>query len=178
MPSSRVRREVCGIDDVVLRLRDGDMMVSRAHFGPVAHCPSRSVLMQPEYRWVRRAWHAPYSRRPARRMISQCWVLRAGARTFLVVPLRQRETHWNDGRTSHRRAPLHPGADQTARNLRRSGRDRHRERAAVPKLTRRWSSKQRRAKSWASSPARRRIFSRCWILLPRLLRGYVMRRML
>ena len=26
---------VCGIDDVVLRLRDGDMMVSRAHFGPI-----------------------------------------------------------------------------------------------------------------------------------------------
>ena len=25
---------VCGIDDVVLRLREGDAMVSRAHFGP------------------------------------------------------------------------------------------------------------------------------------------------
>ena len=27
---------VCGIDDVVLRLRDGDMMIARAHFGPIA----------------------------------------------------------------------------------------------------------------------------------------------
>ena len=27
---------VCGIDDVVLRLRDGDLMVARAHFGPVS----------------------------------------------------------------------------------------------------------------------------------------------
>ena len=26
-----------------------------------------------------------------------------------------------------------------------------------------WSSRQRRAKFWASSPARRRIFSRCWM---------------
>ena len=27
---------VCGIDDVVLRLRDGERMVARAHFGPVS----------------------------------------------------------------------------------------------------------------------------------------------
>ena len=26
---------VCGIDDVVLRLREGDGMVARAHFGPI-----------------------------------------------------------------------------------------------------------------------------------------------
>ena len=32
---------VCGIDDVVLRLREGDSMVARAHFGPVSHCPRR-----------------------------------------------------------------------------------------------------------------------------------------
>src|SRR5262249_22108912 len=28
---------VCGIDDVVLRLREGNAMVARAHFGPVPH---------------------------------------------------------------------------------------------------------------------------------------------
>ena len=27
----------------------------------------------------------------------------------------------------------------------------------------RWSSRPRRVRSWASSPARRRIFSRCWM---------------
>ena len=32
----------------------------------------------------------------------------------------------------------------------------------------RWSSRLRRVKSWASSPALRRIFSRCWILLRRM----------
>ena len=26
---------VCGIDDVVLRLREGNTMVARAHFGPI-----------------------------------------------------------------------------------------------------------------------------------------------
>ena len=30
---------VCGIDDVVLRLREGDVMISRAHFGPDTHRP-------------------------------------------------------------------------------------------------------------------------------------------
>ena len=32
---------VCGIDDVVLRLREGDTMVSRAHFGSDTHWPRR-----------------------------------------------------------------------------------------------------------------------------------------
>ena len=32
---------VCGIDDVVLRLRDGDRMVIRAHFGPIPVGPRR-----------------------------------------------------------------------------------------------------------------------------------------
>ena len=36
---------VCGIDDVLLRLREGDNMVSRAHFGPIPRVASRSVLM-------------------------------------------------------------------------------------------------------------------------------------
>ena len=37
--------KVCGIDDVVLRLHDGNAMVSRAHFGPIPISASRSVLM-------------------------------------------------------------------------------------------------------------------------------------
>ena len=32
---------VCGIDDVVLRLREGNMMVARAHFGPIPVRPRR-----------------------------------------------------------------------------------------------------------------------------------------
>ena len=32
---------VCGIDDVVLRLREGNAMIPRAHFGPIPDCPRR-----------------------------------------------------------------------------------------------------------------------------------------
>ena len=32
---------VCGIDDVVLRLREGNTMVPRAHFGPIPIAPLR-----------------------------------------------------------------------------------------------------------------------------------------
>ena len=45
---------VCGIDDVVLRLREGNILVSRAHFGPI---PIRSrveiSIDEPQYRWMR-----------------------------------------------------------------------------------------------------------------------------
>ena len=37
--------KVCGIDDVGLRLREGDAIVSRAHFGPIPITASRLVLM-------------------------------------------------------------------------------------------------------------------------------------
>ena len=108
-----------------------------------------------------------------RRTISQCWCSIGDWRTFL-----SRSTssaggiHWNPERTSHRGASLHPGADQAAGNLRRPSGDRHRERAAVPRtqgVT--WSSKLRPVKSWASSPARRRISSRCWMSLPKAPHG-------
>ena len=33
---------VCGIDDVVLRLREGNVMVPRAHFGPIPIWPCRN----------------------------------------------------------------------------------------------------------------------------------------
>ena len=44
---------VCGIDDVVLRLREGNTMVARAHFGPI---PIRRVeisIDEPQFRWMR-----------------------------------------------------------------------------------------------------------------------------
>ena len=45
---------VCGIDDVVLRLREENIMVPRAHFGPIPYrAASRSVLMMPQFRWMR-----------------------------------------------------------------------------------------------------------------------------
>ena len=45
--------KVCGIDDVVLRLREGDMMVARAHFGPIPYRPREISIDEPQYRWMR-----------------------------------------------------------------------------------------------------------------------------
>ena len=47
--------KVCGIDDVVLRLRDGNFMVARAHIGPVPVSAGRMAINidEPQYRWIR-----------------------------------------------------------------------------------------------------------------------------
>jgi GAF domain-containing protein len=78
---------VCGIDDVVLRLRDGNAMIPRAHFGPIPIGPVRSVD-EPQVRWVREhgTLHVPDVR-------SQNDFPTMGSttdsRTILLVPLRQ-----------------------------------------------------------------------------------------
>ena len=54
---------VCGIDDVLLRLREDNVMVSRAHFGPMPIDRPRSAIDEPQnMRWMRRAWRSPHSR--------------------------------------------------------------------------------------------------------------------
>ena len=76
---------VCGIDDVVLRLRDGDMMIARAHFGPIAAVRD---IDAPEFRWVveHGTLHIPDARvQNDFPMLG----IESGARTFLLVPLRQ-----------------------------------------------------------------------------------------
>ena len=116
---------VCGIDDVLLRLREGNVMVPRAHFGPLPMAAARSVSMS--HSSVGYASMARFTfLTSARRMISRWSVPADDSRTFLSAPLRQQGgIHRNLDRTSHRGAPLHPGADQAARNLRRPGGDRH-----------------------------------------------------
>ncbi len=80
---------VCGIDDVVLRLREGNAMVARAHFGPIPMlAASRSVLMSHSFAGCASTARSTFPT-SARRMISQRWVPSASWRTFLVVPLRQ-----------------------------------------------------------------------------------------
>src|SRR5688500_7524613 len=44
---------VCGIDDVVLRLRDRDAMVPRAHFGPIPLGRAEISIDEPHFRWMR-----------------------------------------------------------------------------------------------------------------------------
>ena len=122
---------VCGIDDVVLRLHEGNAMVARAHFGPIPIGRVEMSIDEPRFRWMREhgTLHIPDRREqnliPTLGSVSD-W------RTLLAVPLRQQGEFigWT-GRTSHRGATFHPGADQAGRNLCRPGGHRHRERAAV-----------------------------------------------
>ena len=44
---------VCGIDDVVLRLHEGNAMVPRAHFGPIPIGRVEISIDEPQYRWMR-----------------------------------------------------------------------------------------------------------------------------
>jgi GAF domain-containing protein len=78
---------VCGIDDVHLRLHSGNMMVLRAHFGPIPHGPGEIVIDAPPMRWVREhgTLHIPDVRTQ-----NEIELLSPGPlRTFLSVPLRQ-----------------------------------------------------------------------------------------
>ena len=44
---------VCGIDDVLLRLREGNAMVLRAHFGPIPIGRVEISIDEPQFRWMR-----------------------------------------------------------------------------------------------------------------------------
>jgi GAF domain-containing protein len=80
---------VCGIDDVHLRLREGNTMVLRAHFGPVAPVSRAEISIdEPRYRWMREhgTVHIPDVR--AQKDFPSFGSL-SGLRTFLSVPLRQ-----------------------------------------------------------------------------------------
>src|ERR1051325_7230393 len=76
--------KVCGIDDVVLRLREENAIIPRAHFGPIPLGRTEISIDAPQFRWVRQhgALHVPDARAQNEfRLLS--------ARTFLIVPLRQ-----------------------------------------------------------------------------------------
>ncbi len=133
-PSSRARRGFVGSMTWCCDSTRANAMVPRAHFGPIpTRAASRSVLMSHEYRWMRE--HGTLHIPDVRAQNDFPMLGSAGGCAHLLgrSPSSAGGTHRNTERTSHRGAPLHPGADQTPRNLRRPGRDRHRERAAVPR---------------------------------------------
>ena len=79
---------VCGIDDVVLRLREGNTLVSRAHFGPIPIGRVEISIDEPHYRWMREhgTLHVP----DVREQNDFPMLGSAGMfRTFLAAPLRQ-----------------------------------------------------------------------------------------
>jgi signal transduction histidine kinase/putative methionine-R-sulfoxide reductase with GAF domain len=82
---------VCGVDDVLLRLRVGDVLVARAHVGPMTVATGREELSidRPQFRWIRErgTLHIPDAH-AARDDLPKFGVA-SGFRSFLAVPLRQ-----------------------------------------------------------------------------------------
>ena len=79
---------VCGIDDVVLRLHEGNTMVPRAHFGPIPIARVEISIDEPQFRWMREhgTLHIPDVRAQNDfPMLGSA----SGLRTFLAAPLRQ-----------------------------------------------------------------------------------------
>ena len=81
---------VCGIDDVLLRLRDGNNLVARAHFGPIPIGRVEVSVDVPQVLWMREhgTLHIPDTRSTQNDfpLLSR---VPAGWRTWLAVPLRQ-----------------------------------------------------------------------------------------
>jgi len=79
---------VCGVDDVLLRLHEGNTMVPRAHFGPIPIGRVEISIDEPQYRWMREhgALHIPDIR--AQNEFPAMGSL-GNFRTILAVPLRQ-----------------------------------------------------------------------------------------
>src|SRR5262249_45597874 len=79
---------VCGIDDVLLRLHEGNTMVPRAHLGSMPVRRTEIPIDAPQNRWMREhgTLHIPDAREqndfPMLGSVT-------GSRTYLVVPLRQ-----------------------------------------------------------------------------------------
>jgi signal transduction histidine kinase len=81
---------VCGIDDVSLRLRAGNKLVSRAHFGPIPVLTREVSSDVPRFRWMREygTLHIPDVRAQNEFPLVSPDI---GWRTHLSVPLRQQE---------------------------------------------------------------------------------------
>ncbi|HEX2932623.1 MAG TPA: GAF domain-containing protein, partial [Candidatus Binatia bacterium] len=79
---------VCGIDDVILRLREGEAMVSRAHFGPIPSQRFEISIDEPQVRWMQEhgTLHIPDVRE--QNDFPKLGIL-ANFRTVLFAPLRQ-----------------------------------------------------------------------------------------
>ena len=79
---------VCGIDDVVLRLHEGELSIPRAHFGPIPIGVVEISIDEPRHRWVREhgTLHIPDVRSQDK---FPTFGRGATFHTQLIVPLRQ-----------------------------------------------------------------------------------------
>jgi signal transduction histidine kinase len=79
---------VCGIDNLGLRLREGNKLVSRAQFGPIPAGRAEISVDEPASRWIREhgTLHVPDLSEQNDFQIRNT----SGSRTFLFLPLRQK----------------------------------------------------------------------------------------
>ena len=158
--------KVCGIDDVALRLREGNAMIPQAHFGPIPLSMIRTEISidEPHFRWMREhgALHIPDTRAQ-----NDFPMVGSGgnSRTFLAAPLLQQGKLIGGlfARRTEVRPFSRPKSSCSKPSLTRRSSP-LRTCGCSKNSTRRWSSRPRPARFWASSLARRRISSRCWIL--------------
>ena len=80
---------VCGIDDVLLRLNEGNTSIPRAHFGSIPIGRVEINIDEPQVSWIREHGTLHIPDVLAQNDFPMLGVF-AGFRTFLVVPLRQR----------------------------------------------------------------------------------------
>ena len=169
---------VCGIDDVVLRLREGDTMVPRAHFGPIPIGRVEISIDEPQFRWMRE--HGTLHIPDVRAQNDFPIVGSVGSwRTCLGrSPSSAGGTHWNTERASHRGAPLHPSADQALETFADQAVIAIENVRLFQELKESLEQQTATSEILGSSPARRRIFSRCWMRSRKMRRGSVRRRTL
>ena len=81
---------VCGIEYLTLRLREGTMIVPRAHFGSMPTARAEVSINAPHFRWVREhgTLHIPDVR--AQNDFPTLGFRRLTLRTLLIIPLRQK----------------------------------------------------------------------------------------
>src|SRR5215468_7069063 len=95
---------VCGIDDVILRLHEGNIRVARAHFGPMPIDRLEVSTDEPRVHWMRE--HGTLHIPDVRAAQNNFPPIASGLRTWLAVPLRlQGELI---GSLTARRTEVHP----------------------------------------------------------------------
>src|SRR5262249_1573707 len=81
---------VCGVDDVVLRLREDNAMVQRAHFGPIPLSGVKISIDDPRHHWMREHGTLHVADVRAQNDFPKLSSVSAW-RTYLGAPLRQRD---------------------------------------------------------------------------------------
>ena len=93
---------VCGIDDVVLRLQEGNALVPKAHFGPIPAVVRVGISIdEPQFRWMREhgALHVPDVR--AQNEFPNLGSAGSLTHTLDRSAVSKGGTHWDIVRASH-----------------------------------------------------------------------------